>query len=144
MKWLCNAFSHLLDKWLLSLLKILQIQILGPNICKYYEDNNIYPRYFTLLLLFCAAANTTFPLAVVAVSSAGYRALTVSVQCLHVLSSKALQISQVLASTKLNMHIFNPFMCSTFTGEAAYYYLVINIHSYGTKSYMHYSKWQTK
>lgn len=54
-----------------------------------------------------------------AVSSAGFGALAVSIsQCLHVLSSKALQISRVLASTKLNMHIFNPFMCSTFTGEA--------------------------
>lgn len=80
-----------------------------------------------------------------AVSSAGFRALAVSIsQCLHVLSSKALQISRVLASTKQNMHIFNPFMCSTFTGEAACYYFVTNIHSHSTKSYTHYSKWQSK
>lgn len=77
--------------------------------------------------------------------SAGFRALPVSIsQCLHLLSSKALQISWVLASTKLNMHIFNPFMCSTFIGEAAHYYFVTNIHSHSTKSNVHYRKWQSK
>lgn len=95
-------FSHLLDKQLFSLLKILQVQILGPNVCKYDEEENIYSRYFTVLLLLCAIDNTTFLLTVVAVlKSAGSTPLTVFIsQRLHVLSSKALQISSILLSTK--------------------------------------------
>lgn len=108
--------------------------MLGPNICKYDEEENIYPRYFTVLLLFRAIDNTTFLLTVVAVlKSAGSTALTVFIsQCLHILSSKALQISRVLLSTKLNTHIFKPFMCNAFLGDAAHYYFVTNIHSYST------------
>lgn len=42
------------------------------------------------------------------------------------------------------MQIFNPFMCSTFIGEAAHYYFVTNIHSHSTKPNVHYRKWQSK
>lgn len=127
-------FSHLLDKQLFSLLKILQAQILGPNTCKYDEEENIYQRYFTVLLLFCAIDDTTFLLTAVAVlNSAGSAALAVFIsQCLHVLFSKAVQISRVLLSTELNTHIFNPLTCNTFIGDAAHYYFVTNIHSQST------------
>lgn len=64
---------------------------------------------------------------------AGSTALTVFIgQCSHTFPSKALQISRVLLSAKLNMLVFNPFMCNTFTGDSAHYYFVTNIHSHSS------------